>query len=60
MFDYWYEPEPPVMLGAAYSVAAEQLPVEPKPIGFIWPKKDSKAIVLATTTEVLKYATGND
>lgn len=55
MFDHWYEPEPPIMLGAAYSVASDHIEVSHKPIGFIWPKRDLQAIIQASTADIIKY-----
>lgn len=56
MFDNWYEPDPPIMIGSAHAVAGESIPVSHKAIGFVWPKPNPKDIVLPTVDEILKFS----
>ncbi len=43
--DYWY-PDllPYMMIGSAHAISSEPGP-EPKPIGFIWPDKESPIVL---------------
>lgn len=58
-YDEWYEPDPPIMLGSAYSVSSESWEQAHRPVGFIWPKADPRGIVLATANEIIKYGKGS-
>lgn len=60
MFDHWYEPEPPIMLGSAYSVSGDCVETSKRPIGFVWPKRDPQAIIQASTADILKYGQSDD
>jgi hypothetical protein len=56
VMDWWYYDNPAPAMGSAHSVSGEPCVSVERPIGFIWPEPDPKAIVLPTPAELSKYA----